>query len=78
MLFREEAIQHQQQRLWGKVILVQPISLVFYSVAAVVIVAVIGGFLFWGHYAKKEGVQGYLVPTKGLVKLYAARRGPGR
>lgn len=75
MLYRSEATDHQQQRLWGKVILIQPVSLVLYSVAAVLVVAIIGVFLFWGQYAKKERVQGYLVPTRGLVKLYAERPG---
>ena len=75
MLFREQVLQHQDRKLWGKVVLIQPFSQIFYSVVAVLVVTIIGCFLFWGQYAKKERVQGYLVPTKGLVKLYARRPG---
>ncbi len=74
-LFRQEALDHQRQRLWGEVIIAQPIH---YPMIIVVIVAVIVAailFLSSQTYARKESVTGYLTPTEGLSQVYAREGG---
>lgn len=74
-LFRREVIEGRRASLWGDVILVQPIALPLLTLLAVSICVVVGGFLVWGDYARKETVNGYLAPEQGLVELYAPRPG---
>jgi membrane fusion protein len=74
-LFRQEAVDHQRHRLLGDVLVYQPIAqraLVWLFVAIAVAIA---SFLFWGEYARKEGVHGLLVPDRGLVQVYARNAG---
>src|SRR4029079_19756106 len=40
-----------------------------------VICLLVLSILFWGTYARKETVHGYLLPDKGLVKTYAPQSG---
>jgi membrane fusion protein len=75
-LFRQEAIEFQQHhQQWGKVALLQPLStkLLTWFITAVVAVAV--GFLFLGHYARKETVVGYLTPMAGTSKVFVPQQG---
>ncbi len=74
-LFRKEAVEHQKDRLMGEVLLLQPLSFAILTTVAVVIAAMIVGLLFWGTYARKETVRGYLVPDKGIVKVFAPNTG---
>ncbi len=74
-LFRKEAVEHQRARLWGDVILVQPISYLIIAgvVAMIMIAAVI--FLTSQNYVRKESVRGYLVPDAGVVRVFADQGG---
>jgi len=76
MLFRPEALQFQQQnRQWGQVAPLQPLStkvLSWFIAAAVVLVLL---FLFVGQYARKETVTGYLTPISGTAKIFASQQG---
>ena len=74
-LFRQEAIDNQRERLWGEVVLIQPLS--FYLITGVVTIAVIliAIYLIYGTYARRENVSGYLLPDKGVVKIYAIQPG---
>ena len=74
-LFRQEALDNRKERLWGEVVLTQPLS--FYLITAVVtiVVVLIAVFLIYGTYARRENVSGYLLPDKGLVKIYATQSG---
>jgi membrane fusion protein len=76
MLFRPEALQFQQQnRQWGQVAPLQPLStkvLSWFIAAALVLVLL---FLFVGQYARKETVTGYLTPISGTAKIFAAQQG---
>lgn len=74
-LFRKEAVEHQKDRLMGDVILLQPLSFAVLTIIALVIAGMIIGMLFWGTYARKETVRGYLVPDKGVVKVFAPSTG---
>lgn len=74
-LFRKEALEHHKDRLYGDVILLQPLSITILVSAVVFICTLILIVLFWGSYARKESVRGYLIPDKGIVKLYAPQQG---
>lgn len=74
-LFRSEALEHRKDRLFGEVILLQPLSMTILVGVATFICAMILVILFWGSYARKETVRGYLVPDKGIVKTYAPQQG---
>ncbi len=74
-LFRQESLDNRRERLWGEVVLIQPLS--FYLITGVVTIAVIliAIYLIYGTYARRENVSGYLLPDKGLVKIYAIQSG---
>jgi len=74
-LFRKEALEHRKDRLFGDVILLQPLSMTVLVAVVVCVCMMIMAILFWGTYARKETVQGYLVPDKGIVKTYAPQGG---
>lgn len=74
-LFRKEALEHSKNRLYGEVILLQPLSITVLVGAVIVVCALILTMLFWGTYARKETVRGYVVPDKGIVKVYAPNPG---
>ncbi|MCK8524435.1 HlyD family efflux transporter periplasmic adaptor subunit, partial [Aquimarina sp. D1M17] len=70
-LFRREAIANNTQRLLGDVLLVRPVSFWIFTISITVLVIVVGLFLVFGKFARRETVAGYLVPDKGLVRVYA-------
>lgn len=75
-LFRAEAIDFQQrQRQWGDVASLQPLSIKITVWFLVGITVALVAFLFVAEYARKETAIGYLTPTKGTAKIFAARRG---
>jgi len=74
-LFRKEAIEHQKERLLGDVLLFQPLSFKLLIGLIVAIVIAIILFLFCGSYARKETVSGFLLPDKGIAKIYAPQIG---
>jgi membrane fusion protein len=74
-MFRTEAIDAKKSRLTGSVVIAQPpsiyiTSLVFFTLLLLTIV-----YLTQSHYSRKESVKGYLLPKKGVVKVYAGREG---
>ncbi len=74
-LFRQEAINHQRNRLWGDVILTQPLSTKLATLVIGVVLVLLITFLVVGDYTRKERVNGYLVPESGLVEIYPDQRG---
>ena len=76
LLFRQEVIDFQQHnRQWGQVALLQPLStkIITWFIATVVLLFV--AFLYFGQYARKETVTGYLTPAAGTAKIFAPRQG---
>jgi membrane fusion protein len=69
-LFRKEAIDNNRQRMYGDVLLIQPISFWVFTISIVVIVIVILLFLIYGSFERRETVIGFLVPDKGVAKIY--------
>lgn len=74
-LFRKEAIEHSRQKLWGDVIVVQPLSTTIMVAVLVALVGLAIGALAFGSYARTETALGYLVPDRGVAKIYAAQSG---
>ncbi len=74
-LFRQQAVKKQQVRLYGPVLLRQPVSylVVFSCLFLFSILAFI--LLFFGELARKKTVSGYLVPQAGLLKVKSSRAG---
>ncbi|MBV1905035.1 MAG: HlyD family efflux transporter periplasmic adaptor subunit [Pseudomonadales bacterium] len=74
-LFRKEVLEFQSQRLNGTILLAQPISMLLTVVSLTLIICLIILFLFIAHYTRKETVQGYLRPDKGMLRVYSNRVG---
>ncbi len=75
MLFRKEALAERQTRWLGTVVLVsKPSHRAFTACAAVVMVSVLS-LLFIGEFPRKTRVTGWLVPERGLVRVFAPRTG---
>jgi membrane fusion protein len=74
-LFRPEALAFQRQGEFGEIVLLQPLSarLLFWSFA--VTFGLILAFLCTAHYARKETVTGYLVPSAGIARIFVPRAG---
>lgn len=74
-LFRDEALKANQVKWVGDIILIRPVSFTFLTLFAVAIALAIVAFLIWGSYTKRTTVQGQLMPSTGLVKVYATEAG---
>lgn len=74
-LFRKEAVVYQRERLWGEILLTQPLSLRLLSAAVAVVLVCLILYLYLGTYTRKETVQGYLSPAAGMVEVYASQAG---
>lgn len=75
MLFRDEAIISKQTKITGNIILAQPISIYLSSLVIFLIFILVITFLTQSEYSRKEKVKGYLIPEKGLVKVFSDREG---
>ena len=74
-LFRAEAINNQQQRLFGEISLAQPVSLYMLSLLFALFLLVLMAFLLSTEHHRKERVRGFLVPSKGLIQVLAPQAG---
>lgn len=74
-LFRNEVLEAQRQRLHGDVLIVTPLSVGVFTGCLLVVLVAVGTFAFLGTYARAERVPGYLVPSKGLVRVAPPRSG---
>jgi membrane fusion protein len=74
-LFRQEAIEHQGERLKGELILSQPVSYSAITVFIAFITALALLYLWTNAYHRKQEVTGYLVPDSGLITVKAPRGG---
>src|SRR5690625_300511 len=70
-LFRKEALAARQHRWLGEIVLVRPLSLTLLTFMSAVFAVAVIVFLIWGSYTKRTTVSGHVVPTGGLVKVYA-------
>ena len=74
-LFRQQAVKKQQVRLYGPVLLRQPVSYLVVFSCLFLFSILTFSLLFFGEFARKETVSGYLVPQDGLLKVKSSRAG---
>jgi len=74
-LFRQQAVDKQQIRLYGPVLLRQPVSYLIAFCCLFVFSILSLLLLIFGEFARKESVSGYLVPQAGLLKVKSSRTG---
>ena len=74
-LFRQEVVQAKKGSYFGKTLIVTPVALSIWSFGMFFIAAVIGLYLYFGEYTKRQTVDGLLVPDKGLITIYAKNPG---
>lgn len=73
-LFRQEAMNAQQESQYGGVVLLQPLSFSLVAIAAVVIVLAAFALLVFGQYTQKVAAQGSLQPVGGITRLASDRQ----
>jgi len=74
-LFRKEAVDYQRERLYGDLVLAQPISYWLITVFLVAATSAACWFLITGSYTRKEKVPGIIVPHDGIVSVYPPQAG---
>ncbi|MBF0362040.1 MAG: HlyD family efflux transporter periplasmic adaptor subunit [Oligoflexia bacterium] len=72
--FREEVIQNQSE-IWGGIIVNHPPRYALYTGVSFFTILGIILFIVLGEYSRKEQAIGYLVPDKGLVRVYSSQSG---
>jgi len=70
-LFRREVVEARRTKWIGHVSLAQPVKLWWLGLFAMVIAALMIGFLTFGEYTRRTRVMGQLVPSSGLVTMTA-------
>ena len=70
-LFRQEALSHQGERLWGDLLVSQPLSATLITSFFTLITALTLMFLSQNDYLRKQTVPGILVPDSGLAEIRA-------
>lgn len=75
MLFRNAVINAKKQKITGNIILVQPTSIYLVTLLTFLTLSISIFFLIQSEYSRKEKVAGYLIPEKGLVKIFSDREG---
>jgi membrane fusion protein len=74
-IFRKQALANQNDRLRGEVIISQPLS---WRVLTLLLALCTGAAVFYllgNDYTRREQVSGFLVPTKGVVAVFAPQSG---
>lgn len=74
-LFRQEAINAQRERAYGDTLQLKALSYSWLVALAVFCAAALLAFGFWGQHTRKTHVQGYLAPSRGLIKIYPPEPG---
>ena len=74
-LFRQEVVQAKKGSYFGKTLIITPVSLSIWSFGMFFIALLIGLYLYFGEYTKRQTVDGLLVPDKGLITIYAKNPG---
>jgi len=74
-LFRQEIFDAKRDNWLGSVRLATPLSLQILTLASLALGVAIIAFLIFGHYTRRERVEGTLAPTDGLMEVTAASPG---
>jgi len=74
-LFRQEAINHVTVRQYGTVILTRPVSHVVLTCVFVTLVSLLIAFFAFFETIRKAPIQGMLVPTTGVIRVFSNQVG---
>jgi len=74
-LFRAEAMEAKKGSYFGKTLIITPLSFSVWTFGISAIALVIGLYLYFGEYSKRQTVEGMLVPDKGIMTIYAKNPG---
>src|SRR5262245_45695682 len=74
-LFRQEALDHQRQKLYGTILLARPPSFTVLTAFFVTMALALVAFFFLFGFNRKATVPGVLLPDQGLVKIYPTQAG---
>lgn len=74
-LFRQEVLAERQTQWLGTVLLAPQLSHRLFTAFAVLATAAILGLLFFADYTRKARISGWLVPQRGLVRVFAPQAG---
>lgn len=74
-LFREEVFESRKQRLYGEVVLSQPLSTKIMVGALIAIIVIAAIWITQGSYSRIETVPGMLVTDQATAKVYAPQPG---
>jgi len=74
-IFRKQAVEKQNDKLLGDVLVVPPLPYSLVTFAIVLLVSVSIVLLMNGSFARKETVHGFLVPDQGIIRVYASSSG---
>lgn len=66
-LFRPEALASQQQKLYGEILLIRPLSLAFLGWLGIAMAGSVLGFLLLGQITEKARVPGVILPAAGAT-----------
>lgn len=75
MFFRQEAVEHLTVRQYGTVIITRPISHLAVTGAFLTLTALIISFFIFFETTRKAPIQGMLVPTGGVTKVFSGQLG---
>jgi membrane fusion protein len=74
-LFRQQAVTAQQSQWLGEVLFTPKISYRLFVTFALLSIACVLALLFFADYARKERINGWLVPEQGMVRVLAPQQG---
>src|SRR5258706_14884236 len=74
-LFRQEALDHQRQKLHGTILLARPLSFTVLTAFFVAVAVAVAAFFFLFGFNRKATVPGVLLPDQGLVRIYPTQTG---
>ena len=74
-LFRRQALEQQGERLWGELVISQPVSHLLLTLFLTLVITLTLVYLCLNQYSRKQAVQGFLAPDKGLVSVVAPTAG---
>lgn len=70
-LFRAKAINYQQERFTGHILLTRPLSLTVISAFFVILITAIIIFFVFFTYTRKTQVKGVLLPVQRIIRISA-------
>jgi membrane fusion protein len=65
-LFRPEALAAQQQKFYGEILLIRPLSLTLFVWLGIGLASAVIAFLLLGHYTERIRVSGIILPSQSV------------